>query len=101
MAAQGGQQVAGRLGPGGAKTKGHQSPRLQYPEQGWTEPLGEGGRSGRQRRIRHLPSGPDHPGQAVELVTRARRTKKRRGEGRWGGAAKERGDAAGEEGKRR
>ena len=76
---KGRQLGAGRLGPGGARTKGHPSLGLKHPGRGRTEPLGEGGRSGRQKRIRHPPSGLDHPGQAVNPVTWARGTKKARG----------------------
>ena len=79
MAPQGEAAVAVRLGMGGARTKGHPSPGLEHPGRGWTEPLGEGGRSGRQKRIRHPPSGLDSPGQAIKPVTWARGTKKARG----------------------
>ena len=63
-------------GLGEASTNGHPSPRLEHPGRGWTQPLGEGGRSERQKRIRHPPSGLDHPGQAVKPVTWASGTKK-------------------------
>ena len=43
------QVVAGRLGPGGARAIGHQTLRLEHPRRGLAEPLGEGGRGGRQK----------------------------------------------------
>ena len=43
------QLVAGRLGPGGARAKGHPTLGLEHPGRGWAEPLGEGGRGGRQK----------------------------------------------------
>ena len=48
--------MAGRLGQGGVRAKGHPSLRLEHPGRGWTEPVREGGRS---RRQKHRDGHPD------------------------------------------
>ena len=89
------QLVAGRLGPGGARAKGHPTLGLEHPGRGWAEPLGEGGRGGRQK---HRGRPPDwnirgqRPSQAPNQSTRGRRAPAR---SRVRGGTRERGRRGG------
>ena len=82
------QLVAGRLGPGGARAKGHPMLELEHPGRGVVLATGRE-RPGRKAETRRWSPGLEHPGQAMKTGTWARGTKAHREGGRQPGPTRD------------